>query len=331
MFRKLRFIAVLMCFALIGCFVLSGCKKSIETPTPEATAEVTPPSKEPETPVLKLDSINIESYVIDPSRAGFNTSDYDSVVDTEEIALSVVYDYIGNDPAYANFIVDENGIPPGLSNIKIYEISDRDDIIVISGDKANDWPSCELSIYKDGILDPFPDFTFTEGYNSSAEEIRLVYDEEFPFPIIEIFSYSHQGNGSFTLCRLNGKNLEFIAGGATMGFYESTWEDLRKDSIFEGIGLEAHEYFDCLYEGGSLRPYYEDINGDGYIDIILKGNFVCQDTDYNILLSQEVKRVFLYDKSQDKYVFNASISVRSTLEEYCLPYIAEWIDTQTQN
>lgn len=167
-------------------------------------------------------------------------------------------------------------------------------------------------------------------YDDRSFQTRLVYDTGFPFPIVEVFNYSHKNNGSFSINRLDDEHLVNITGEYVTGYHHTSWDDKRKNSLLKDIGLETVEYFDCRYENGHLTPSYEDVNKDGYIDIILSGNFQCEDIDYNVLLSQEVKRVFLYNKKQDKYIFNMGISIRSPLEEYWYPNVvnkmAKWTE-----
>lgn len=274
-----------------------------------------------------LDYVSLEYYINNSFRPESKNSKTYPSSKIETIALLCIDYYMNSDP-----FLDENGIPDGLSNIRIYEISDRDDLIVITGDEFFQWPGCFIFTYKNNELVLFPDSAPFEEPIAIAEEIRLVYDTGFPYPMVEIFTYSHKNNGGFGIYKLNGEYLDIITGERVTGYHHTTWDDERKDPIFKDINLDAVEYFDCRYENEHLIPSYEDINGDGYIDIVLSGNFQCEDNGYNVLLSQEVKRTFLYDKEQDKYLFNMDTSIRSPLEEYWCSNVsrkmAEWTEEQ---
>lgn len=264
-----------------------------------------------------LAHLRIEYYINSSSKAEPEDAEVYRLEVVKNIA-SLCYDnYMESDP-----YLDENSVPDGFSQIKIYELSGRDDLIVITGDYFFQWPYCYLFLYQDEKLILFPDPEPFDEVPGIAEEIRLAYEEGFPYPMIEVFCYSHQGNGSFGVYELDGERMKLLAGEPVTGYHYAAWEEERKAPVFDHIGLKPGESFACRYEGdvlkpycGHLTPYYEDEDGDGMIDIIMKGNFQCENSEGDILLSQEIKRVYLYDIAENNYFYNPNRSISSPLEE----------------
>jgi len=280
----------------------------------------------PETYIIQgklaaINDISIEFFVNDfenPLSKLERDSYYISFADIRD---KVIENYIESEQGFH----DEFGIPVDLNYIKIYRLSSESyHYLIISGDQSYSWPWCQLFTYKDGVLGQFPGselFSERGIPMSASEEIRLFFNDAFPFPIIEVLFYTHQGNGYLHILRVDGEELTYITGTYIVSNHFTTWLDYRNDPVFKDIKLGEDTDFCITYENGHLTPVYKDMNGDGIIDIVLLGKIQCiifNDKTRNdeIVASQEIRKVFVYDKQKETFVFNEALSIRSPLDDY---------------
>jgi hypothetical protein len=302
---------------------------SSPTPSPTTTPSPSPsPSPSPDTDDTNDEEceeeewkkeISLEYYQDDTSVPLPPDGDLSLLKTLEDIKEQCINAYKSD----SNDIGGSN-ILRSLSIVRIYNFSDRDEWFVITGDSVYGWPGCYLFTYRDGNLLPFVEPTEEKHLFSEpgpfAEEIRIINSQGFPNPILELFSYSHQGNGHFALYSIEKADLVYITSDSTTGSHFTSWEEMRQDPIFDTIPLEADEYFDCFYENGHLAPVYTDINEDDYVDVVLQGNFQCVTSDYKTLLSQPVKKIYLYDEKSSSYVYHDELSVHSPLADFWYHY-----------
>ena len=84
-------------------------------------------------------------------------------------------------------------------------------------------------------------------------------------------------NGRMALVSLIDEKIMWLAGDIVEQYYDRATDKLKVHDIFNGIILP--EYVAIVYENYHLTPFFEDVNDDGYIDIVLSGNMVCYDFD----------------------------------------------------
>ena len=119
-------------------------------------------------------------------------------------------------------------------------------------------------------------------YGVSARGHRLA---GFPDPFVEVFWSSHMGNGAIYLYELQGRRL-------------------RK--VLDATAVDAHWGDGSVFRGGKLRTVYQDVNGDGHVDVVLVGMLdeMVRDTD-EILASHAISREFVW-KSETRVFEPAS-------------------------
>lgn len=132
----------------------------------------------------------------------------------------------------------------------------------------------------------------------SARQISL---KGFKNPLIEIFDETHLGNGFYYLYELNGKNLKQLV--VTIAVDKN-----------EDLALEINNK-NCsrLIKNKHLKPYYQDINKDGFVDLILKGKI--QIVGDNYLKEYFAQKVFIYDSSKKKFIENFKLRKGFELED----------------
>jgi len=249
----------------------------------------------------------IEFYRGDASKPIDLSAISDKQVDIDNIMQGVLSFYKQVNPEYPQEQVDL---------LRIYELPERNDWIVLAGKDYYGWPGCSPFIYRNSKLLPlmldndFFDQTLIE-FNI-ASEIYINFGADFSSPILEVYAYSHQGNGVFYLCSLRGDSLEYILSDSIRSWYFSDWEQ-RNNAIFINSGLESDDFFDCNYE--DLRPIvsYEDKNNDGYVDIVIVGNYQCMTSDGRVLMSESTVDTLIFNPLWDTFTYNAHYSIKSPL------------------
>ena len=112
-------------------------------------------------------------------------------------------------------------------------------------------------------------------------------------PILEIFDASHQGNGSMYLFKIHSNKLTLV--------FE---EEHAVDFNYEMSGF--YQDSSQVFKNGRLSPYYNDINNDGFLDLILKDSvqtYKHDEFDTEKLISTHLfERRFLWDKRKQTFV-----------------------------
>ena len=148
----------------------------------------------------------------------------------------------------------------------------------------------------------------------SASEINIHFGAGYPFPILEISAYSSQRNGRHFICKLSGTEVTIICSVELEGWHFSTWEDCR--DYFTGTSLQTDDRFACNFDNFRQDIRFEDIDGDGYIDIVLDGEYQCKTISGDIILSETARDVVLYNGTDDRYEYSKSFSVLSPLRSF---------------
>jgi hypothetical protein len=153
------------------------------------------------------------------------------------------------------------------------------------------WEQFELINFKNGHIQwkAYIDTLNTGQAILSARQISL---KGLPFPLFEIFDHTHRWNGFYYLYRLDGKKLKKIA------------ETRAVDCCFDGDLIIGHHY-ECsiVYKNDHLTPIYQDLNNDGYVDVILKGTIqIFAEDDKTLLRQYPAQKVLIYNNSKGRFI-----------------------------
>jgi hypothetical protein len=269
-----------------------------------------------------LDRISLSFYYLDTKEAQptLNNCQRGRLSILEDVRRQAIEFYRERELGF----YDDYGFPRDLSYCKVYSLPGREDLLVVTGDQVYGWPMCYLFSYQNGVLSSISDSMFREE-GIGAEEIRIFYEDSFPYALFEVASYSHQGNGGISVYGMTTDGFVFVASFVLMSRHYSPWHDLRDDPIFEGVPLDDYEMICCTYENWRHDIVYEDINADGYVDIVFRNFFQCLgETGYYdnpaVLMSQEVKKVYLYNEQTGSYEYSENLSIQSPLEHFWFGY-----------
>lgn len=275
-------------FCLILCLLLVGCKNNLEKAVTNSLKEDN-----------NHEAATIESFKND-------TSSEES--ETENLNISIEY-YIDNvnNPAsiddlekeVVDSIISQLRLSEQiyrfeeLSIIKIYKLAERKSLYVFVGDSQGDWPSNMLYSYNGKHLELI----------HNVSEIKIVQPEENGKIFIEVYEWSHMGNGRMDLYELIGDEVTLLLlgpVGVDMYFEQREYCDVLKGEFPENIKLEDGDIYSFVYRDGRVATKYEDVNNDTYIDFITYGYRDCYVTKANcssreLLFSDEIKSVFLYN------------------------------------
>ncbi|MBI3256018.1 MAG: hypothetical protein HYZ63_03550 [Candidatus Andersenbacteria bacterium] len=109
----------------------------------------------------------------------------------------------------------------------------------------------------------------TEQSILSARFIKL---KGMPYPILEVYGKTHNGNGKIYVYRINEQNLSLILSEVAVDSYN--------ENVWRPEGYPQYGYNACgqVYQDGKLTSDYKDFNGDGMPDLLLSGTseIICE-------------------------------------------------------
>ncbi len=99
----------------------------------------------------------------------------------------------------------------------------------------------------------------------SIRSAQFIHLKGFSHPILEVYGQTHMGYGALHLYEVDDQKARQI--------FETPAVDIQDDSIWNPDNFTKYGYYTCgeTYELGQLYATYEDINGDGIDDLILRG------------------------------------------------------------
>lgn len=120
----------------------------------------------------------------------------------------------------------------------------------------------------------------------SVHKARALRVPGFPGPMVEVFSMTHRGNGFLYLCELRGRS--FV-------------------TLLKTRAVDAHVDGQTFREW-CLEPDYVDFNGDGSIDVVLRGEIDEWDEKGDVVLrSRPCRKVCLWDAVRGRFVEEPSL------------------------
>ncbi len=84
----------------------------------------------------------------------------------------------------------------------------------------------------------------------SVYRVRAISNPNGDGHLIEVFGMTHMGNGSYYLFELVGRSFKNVLKAWAVDVHTGDWKTIRKDI---------------------LAPEFEDVDGDGYLDVVLTG------------------------------------------------------------
>lgn len=197
------------------------------------------------------------------------------------------------------------------TGIQLYRYPVADCIYVAVYEEEHDWRELAFLVQVDNrktvTFDDFPSGP-------------IIMNVEFPVlkgfkePLIAIYDATHEGNGDYSLFAIRGGKPVLLL------------ETFAVDYGLEGrdVGIEGQygiNTYSTLIRGKWLKAAYQDINEDGYDDVILSGSVeyyrdkkgtheYYPDKERNkdgLLETEPWKKVFIYDKTSNKYKLKKSL------------------------
>lgn len=180
---------------------------------------------------------------------------------------------------------------PGLKDVTVIKCKDAKNLFITILIKEKDWweDLKVVSFSKNRILWTAEFDTLPSSQSiHTAKQISL---KGQAFPFIEVFDVTHQGNGFYYLYELKNRHARLIA------------QTRAVDWNFD-MSLQVKNKFDCsiIYKGGTLTPFYKDLNNDGQTDIILKGTIQIFESDRKTKLKEYyAQKVLIFDTTKRKF------------------------------
>ena len=124
--------------------------------------------------------------------------------------------------------------------------------------------------------------------------IRL---QNYACPILEIYDASHRGNGSFRLFTIQNQTLNSVFA-----------EEHAVDADYEMTGF--YQDSSQVFKNGYLKSFYQDINSDGFLDLVLRDTIIFYKGDeikeIKAIGMLPCERRFIWDSKKQTFIKSSS-------------------------
>ena len=121
----------------------------------------------------------------------------------------------------------------------------------------------------------------------SAKQVSIY---GFSQPPVEVYNESHQGNGFYYLYAIKGKSANCVANTRAV------------NNNYDGNYRIGNNFCDRVFKNGKLSVQYQDVNNDGFTDIILTGTIIICLDDTKIIKQLPARKVLVYDKHTGRFM-----------------------------